>query len=95
MKIREFIYQLPNKTKIIDYGDTIVAMFKGSQEDTERYNNYVDISYKQRVVHNGTEYELASQTKSRHQIDENDWLVVFMANKVETNYEDMEQIGSV
>lgn len=95
MKITEFIYQLPNKTEIIDYGDTIVAIFKGSQEETERYNNYVTISHKDRIVYRTTEYEVVRQTKSRHQIDEDDWLVVFMANKVETNYENMEQVGSV
>ena len=96
MKIIHNHFQLPNKTKVYDYGEAIVATFIGDIMDCRKFKKHVNTSYLDTIVYRGTEYQVITDTVFFKQIDATDYIVGFMANLIEVYHnEDMDETGSV
>lgn len=92
MKIIHNHFQLPNNTKVFDYNEAIVALYKGSITDCRKFKSHVDSSYLNIIVYRKTEYQVIAGTVFFEQIDKDDYVVGFMANLIEVYHnEDMDK----
>lgn len=92
MKLIHNYFQLPNKTKVTDYGEAIVALYKGDINDCAKFKRLVESSYRGTVIYRGTEYQTKIKTLFYEKLDDDDYLVGFMADLIEVNHnEDMDK----